>query len=67
MKTLLLTALLFEMSLVAQEPATVMSAAAPGYPQMASGGRLEGEVAVDLEVMSDGVVRRAQAQSVRRC
>lgn len=63
MKAILLVTFLFGALLLAEEPATIMSAAAPGYPQMASGGRIEGEVAVDLEVTQEGVVRKVQAQA----
>jgi hypothetical protein len=61
MKELLFVTMLFGTALFAEEPATVVSAAAPGYPR--SVVSLEGEVAVDLEVAADGVVRKAQAQS----
>ena len=63
MKAILLGTLLFGARLFAEETATVINAAAPGYPQMASGGRLEGEVAVDLEVTQEGIVRKVQAQT----
>lgn len=61
MKALLLITVLFGPALLAVEPATVVSAAAPGYPRTVV--PLEGEVVIDLEVTPDGVVHKAQAQS----
>lgn len=61
MKPLLLATILFGTALHAQEPATVVSAAAPGFPRAVVAP--EGEVAVELDVASDGGVRKAQAQS----
>ena len=63
MKNLILLTMLSGTCLVAEEPARVVQVAAPGYPQMTSGGRLEGEIPVELDLAPDGTVRKAHAQS----
>jgi TonB family protein len=41
---------------------TVVRAAAPGYPQLPSGGRLEGEIPVEVELAAEGGVLKAVAR-----
>jgi len=63
MKELILLTIFFGAGVVAQDSARVVHVAAPGYPQMTSGGRIEGEVPVEVDVTPDGAVRKAQSQS----
>lgn len=61
MRYLLLLTMFFVTCLAGQELARVIHAAAPGYPQRVR--QPEGEVQVELDLLPDGMVRKARAQS----